>query len=133
VWEVEGEDSGPQPAHRACHDVDCGQLEGVEDFAKERARVVEQIDTAVVERLRQAMAGAIHGEHASVTGQRREDRHPVESGVQAAMEQKERGTGAGLQYLRLALRPGHSADMRLGRVARKQSGLCGLKLVIRIG
>ena len=66
------------------------KLEGVEDVAEERARVLEQVDASVVERIRQAVAGTVDGEHAPMPGERRQDRNPLERAVSAAVHEQQR-------------------------------------------
>jgi hypothetical protein len=67
---VQREGGRPEAADRIGCDVGRRELERVEDVLEKCLRVLEQVDAAVVERLRQSVAGAVHGEHAPVPGER---------------------------------------------------------------
>ena len=62
-----------------------GVVGDVHEAVESCVRVVEQIDAFVVEWVRQPVTGAVHGKHAPVPGERREDRHPIEGTVSAAV------------------------------------------------
>jgi hypothetical protein len=79
------------------------ELDCIEDVAQECPSVVEQIDTAVVERIGQPVARPIDGENAVVLCENPEDRYDLERAAQPTMDVQEGRAGAEFEELRLAL------------------------------
>jgi hypothetical protein len=97
------EGDGPERADRLGDYVYGRELECIEDVAQECPSVVEQIDTAVVERIGQPVARPIDGENAVVLRESPEDRYDLERAAQSTMDVQEWCAGADFEDLRLTL------------------------------
>src|SRR5262249_35960632 len=99
---VDRERDGPERADRLGDHVYGRELDCIEDVAQECPSVIEQIGTAVVERIGQPVARPIDGENAVVPRQNPENRYDLERAAQPTMDVQQRRAGAEFEELRLA-------------------------------